>query len=195
VQGNSIPIIVVPERNIADRENHIHGVIGYDIFISLEVEVHPSLQQIYFRSGLTDHFPAGYSEIPIRIVDTKPMLQSKMTLPEGDLDMDIFIDTGSILGLFLKSSDKSKFRNCNEIHLIGKGMNGGIRGIFSEAKFLRVGEEELPNIPVHTIFANHDNGSVGMGVLKNYSFVINYARGFVGQMGSVSSRYVAEIKP
>lgn len=180
VEGHSIPIIVVPERNVFSSYKNIHGLIGYDIFFRFEIEIQPSLQLISFRPALNNRVAFGYTKIPMEVVDLRPMLRSKLILSAETLAADLLIDTGSALGLVLKSSDESKFEDERKIEFFGKGLNGPIKGICAEASELKIGNYELTRIPVKIIYSCQSYGSVGMDVLKQYSIIINYARAFVG---------------
>ena len=51
VFGNTLPIIVVSDKNVLKNYRHVHGIIGYDIFTRFEVQLDPAKQLITFRSA------------------------------------------------------------------------------------------------------------------------------------------------
>lgn len=179
VKGENVPIVVVPFKSIFRDYVRIDGIIGYDIFVRFEIELNPSRQQITFRSGLNNYVPEGYSQIPMAVVDSKPVIHSTITLDDNTITSDLIIDTGSTVGLLLKSTDKDKF-NIRNNEIIGKGLNGLIKGRTTTASSLRLQQFELKDIKtgiIHSPWYNY--ASIGMNVLKEYSVIINYAQSYV----------------
>src|SRR6478609_743815 len=67
LKGLKIPVVVVRERNIFEGSITVDGVIGYDIFIKFEVELHPKEKLITFRPAFSANLPLTYQHISIRI--------------------------------------------------------------------------------------------------------------------------------
>lgn len=179
VEGENVPIVVIPERKIFQRFDHIDGLIGYDIFTKFEVEIHPSQQLITFRSAFNNYVPEGYSKIPMRVVDSRPVFESRITLPNETLASDLLIDTGSTLGLLLKSSDKTRLNAYQQDDRLGKGLNGLISGAITTAQTIKIDHYEMTDVPagiIHSPWYNY--ASIGMNVLKDYSIILNYAKSY-----------------
>jgi hypothetical protein len=180
VEGEKVPIVIVPERNIFSSYIGVDGLIGYDIFMKFEIEIHPSQQLITFRSAYNNYIPSGYSKIPMKVVDAKPMLTSSIVLTGETLVWDLLIDTGSTLGLLLKSSDESRLKLYDNNDMIGRGLNGYIKGANTVAHRVSLENYELTDIStgiIHSLWHNN-YASVGMEVLKNYSIILNYANSY-----------------
>lgn len=178
VEGKQVPIVVVSSRNIFHSYPEVDGLIGYDIFTKFEIEIQPAKQLITFRSAFTNYIPEGYTRIPMKITDTKPILQSNITLPDRTVSKDLLIDTGSTLGLLIKSDNESKFEYVGN-KLLGKGLNGPVKGINTIARRLELGNFVMNNIGtgiIHSPWNNH--ASIGMSILKNYSIILNYTQSY-----------------
>lgn len=179
VEGENVPIVVISERKIFQRFDHIDGLIGYDIFTKFEVEIHPAQQLITFRSAFNNYVPEGYSRIPMRVIDSRPVFESHITFPNETLASDLLIDTGSTLGLLLKSSDKTKLNGYKPDDRLGKGLNGLISGATTTAQTIKLDHYELTDVPagiIHSPWYNY--ASIGMKVLKDYSIILNYAKSY-----------------
>ncbi|HEX5172011.1 MAG TPA: retropepsin-like aspartic protease [Cyclobacteriaceae bacterium] len=180
VEGENVPIVVIPERKVFKAYAQVDGLIGYDIFTKFEVEIHPHRRMITFRSAFTNYVPDGYSKIPMMVVDSKPVFASHITFPNETIESTLLIDTGSTLGLLLKSSDETRLDSYDNNGLLGKGLNGLIRGGTTVAEKIMLDDFELTDITagiIHSPWYNY--ASIGMNVLKNYSIILNYAKSYV----------------
>jgi hypothetical protein len=178
VEGKQVPIVVVPSRNIFHSYPGVDGLIGYDIFTKFEIEIQPAKQLITFRSAYTNYIPEGYTRIPMKVTDSKPILQSSIILPDRTVVSDLLIDTGSTLGLLLKSPNESKFEYDGK-DVLGKGLNGSIKGMNSIAHKIQLENFVMNNIVtciIHSPWRNY--ASIGMNTLKNYSIILNYAKSY-----------------
>ena len=179
VKGENVPIVIVPTKNVFRDYIHIDGIIGYDIFLRFEIELNPAKQLITFRTSLNNSVPDGYSRIPISVVDSKPVIHSTILMEGQTITSDLIIDTGSTLGLLLKSTNKEKFRIYNQ-EIIGQGLNGVIKGRSTTTNTLRLPQYELNDVDTGIIHSPwHDYASIGMGILKEYSIILNYAQSYV----------------
>ena len=181
VLGHDIPVVVVPQKNIFAQYSNVHGVIGYDIFTKFEIELNPRRQLITFRPAFTSHPSQGYTHVPIRIEDSRPILDSNILLANGMHDCNLMIDTGSSLGLLLKTTDLGRYDVQNESKELGKGFNGLIIGYETVASTLQLDGFFMNTIPTGIIESCwHNYASIGMEVLKDYAFVLNYCKAYVG---------------
>lgn len=179
VTGHSIPIIVVPSKNILVNYPQVHGIIGYDIFARFEIELNPSQQLITFRSPGAGYVPNGYTKIPMDIKDSKPLIQSAIVMGDSMHVRDLLIDTGSAIGLLLKSTQTEKFSRNSRERSLGVGLNGSINGFVMSAKSLIMGELEIRNLEANVTHSPwHNYASIGMGILKDYTIILNYAQSY-----------------
>lgn len=181
VLGNRIPVVVVPDPKLFSGGLTVDGIIGYDIFIKFEIELHTRRQLITFRPALTANLDEDYNLIPIRIVDSRPVLKSTLSLNGVHHAFDIMIDTGSSLGLLLKTHDRSIYTLSGDADLLGKGLNGTIEGIRLVADRLTLHDFAMAKVPIGIIQTEWSSTpSIGMDILGNYSLVLNYCKGYAG---------------
>ncbi|MBL7859027.1 MAG: retropepsin-like domain-containing protein [Cyclobacteriaceae bacterium] len=181
VLGDDIPVVIVPDKNIFAQYKNVHGVIGYDIFTKFEIELNPRQQLITFRPAFTVKPSPGYIHIPIRIEDSRPILDSNIQLDNSMHACNLMIDTGSSLGLLLKTTDLNRYDVRREEKELGLGLNGSIIGYETTARALFLDGIALTILPVGIIESSwHNYASIGMGVLKDYAIVLNYCKAYVG---------------
>lgn len=182
VVGEKIPVVVVPDQNLFRSYANVDGIIGYDIFIKFEVEINLARRLITFRPAFTSEIARGYEKISIRVVDSRPIINSTIYFPgkKGQL-VDLMLDTGSSLGLLLKTSDIERFPGETRPRVLGRGLNGKIQGTNSIAKTLMLEQVEVRDVRAGIIYSPwHNYASVGMDILKDYSIVLNYCKSYAG---------------
>ena len=65
--------------------------------------------------------------------------------------------------------------------MLGRGLNGEIYGLTTSTEKLVVGNFEMDNLLTGIIQSPwHNYASIGMDVLKDYSMVLNYCKGYAG---------------
>lgn len=181
VIGNHIPVVVVSDQNLFSSFSQIHGVIGYDIFQKFEVELNPVTKTITFRPALSSLLSNHFTSVPIRIVDSRPIIDCEVVFTKTNSHLcDLMIDTGSSLGLLLKTTSMEKFEYGNLIPL-GRGFNGDLYGIRTKTDRLVLKDVSIPSIDTGIIHSPwHNYASLGMKVLKDYALVLNYLKGYAG---------------
>lgn len=180
VLGLRIPVIVVPDQNLFNKE--VHGVIGYDIFSRFEVEINPILQRITFRPGAVAELAAHYIPVPIRIEDSRPLIDCRVIFTKDKQHLcDLMIDTGSSLGLLLKTTDIGSYAGHGKKTVLGRGLNGLIEGIHTTTEKLVVSGLQIHSLKTGIIHSDwHNYASLGMETLKEYTMVLNYCKGYAG---------------
>ncbi|MBT1688156.1 aspartyl protease family protein [Dawidia soli] len=182
VLGNRIPVVIIPEQNLFSEYPNVHGVIGYDLFIKFEVELHPGNQEITLRPAATASLPDGYQHVPIEVTDSRPLIQATVFLQKQEKGQacNLMIDTGSARGLLLKTTDLCSYRK-GPSRTLGRGFNGLIKGYETLSDKLLLASMEMKNLTTGIIYAQWQNyASVGMEVLKEYRLVLNYCKGYAG---------------
>ena len=187
VLGENIPVIVVPNQNLFSTYTNVDGIIGYDVFIKFEIELNTSKQFITFRPAATADLSSEYIRLPMRIIDALPYITSILFIDINEgMPLDILIDTGSSLGLLLRTKEHQKYQAGNRRTVLGRGLNGNIDGIFLRADKLLLSEIEINNVSAGVIYSPWPNeASIGMEILKQYSFVLNYCKGYAGVKSDV----------
>ncbi len=182
VIGEKIPIVLIPRQNVFASYPNVHGVIGYDIFLKFEIELNPRKQLITFRPADTAILGNEYQKIPIRIEDSRPIVCSKLFFAGSQPEMcDLMIDTGSSLGLLIKTTDIKKLqKHANKIKL-GRGFNGSVMGVKAPAEKLLLETFEVTVLDVSITQSSWQNhASVGMEIIKDYAIVLNYCQSYAG---------------
>ena len=182
VLGEKIPVIIVPEQNLFSAYKDVHGVIGYDIFIKFEIELDPVRHIITFRPALSSELSLEYEKIPLVIEDSRPLIKSQVFFDDSETVLcDLMLDTGSSLGLLMKTTDLKKFPKGNFKRILGRGFNGNVMGIETAASKLMLDTFEISEITAGiTHSAWHNYASVGMEVMKDYTIVLNYCKAYAG---------------
>jgi hypothetical protein len=182
VIGEKIPVVVVPQQNLFATYPNVHGVIGYDIFIKFEIELDPKQLLITFRPAATAQLSPEYEKIPLRIEDSRPIVSSEVFLRGSNgQSCDVMLDTGSSLGLLVKTSDLKKFPKEKTHVVLGKGFNGDVMGLKTTAAKVVLSTFEILAVPAGiTYSAWHNYASVGMDVMKDYTVVLNYCQAYAG---------------
>lgn len=178
VLGHEIPVVIVGENKMFGVQHRVDGVIGYDIFVKFEIELNPSERSITFRPAHKVVAPEGYTVVPLQILDSRPILQSDVYLRKGNpRTLPLMIDTGSTLGLLLKTTNISEFERYRNEEVLGLGLNGHISGFTTVSDKVLLEGMELTGVKTGVVSSNwHDNASIGMGVLKDYVFILNYCK-------------------
>jgi hypothetical protein len=180
--GNNIPVVVVSDKNLFSSYVHVHGVIGYDIFTKFEVELNPVLKEITLRPAGNAELSSLYTRVPIRVVDSRPIIDCQVVFTKDKKHLcDLMIDTGSSLGLLLKTTMIENFKSEGSAEVLGRGFNGIIEGIRTVTKKLVLQEMEIASLSTGIIQSPwHNYASIGMDVLKEYTLVLNYCKGYAG---------------
>jgi hypothetical protein len=136
---------------------------------------------ITFRPALTSSPPYGYTQIPLRIVDARPVMRSDVILDKKTaLTLELMIDTGSTLALLLKTTNIGKFGDDYNERVLGIGFNGQVFGYETVAKKIVLKGLEIKSVSTGIVSSRwHSNASIGMQVLKDYVVVLNYCKSYV----------------
>ena len=180
VLGESIPVVVVPGRNVFGFYKEVDGVIGYDIFLKFEIELNPRERIITFRPAARALAPAGYAQVPLSIVDSRPLIHSVISIESnGNKKYAVMIDTGSSLGLLLKTTNLDQFNYGSPKKIIGHGFNGPISGFRIFSSHLSLDGFVIANLPTGIVESPwHNYASIGMEILKEYVLVLNYCKSY-----------------
>lgn len=181
VLGERIPIVLVPRPKMFQDMRNVDGIIGYDIFIKFEIELHPARQFITFRPAATATLAAAYSRVPIRIVDSRPIVQSTLFANGQSSPLDIMIDTGSSLGLLLKPDTPKRSLATENVTIIAHGLNGPLTGQRFMAKALQLHDFTFHDVKTGVALGEWSGtSSIGMEILHNYVLILNYCQGYAG---------------
>ena len=182
VIGERIPVVIIPDQKLFRSNDNIDGIIGYDIFIKFEVELNCSQRRITFRPAIKAEISPDFEKVAIRVEDGRPVISSMLLINSTRVPFDLMIDTGSSLGLLLKTTDMSRFHGARDSgSILGRGLNGKIEGASLVADRLLLEEIEFEKVEAGIIYSPwHNHASIGMDLLSNYSLVLNYCKSYAG---------------
>jgi hypothetical protein len=181
VIGRQIPIVVVQNSNLFGKLHKIDGVVGYDIFLRFEVELNPRHRTVTFRPADKVTAPPGFTMVPLRIVDARPVIESNVFLwKDSPRKLELMVDTGSSLGLLLKTTNIDQFQGRTE-KVLGEGLNGPVSGFSFRSPKLQIHGFEIKDVKTGIVSSQwHDNASIGMEVLQDYVVILNYCKQYAG---------------
>lgn len=179
IKGKMLPILLVAEKNLFNQLTGIDGVVGYEIFQRFEIEINPHLKLITFRPGMIAQPKAGFETVTLSVTDSRPVIESSILINGSTTNHELMIDTGSTLDLLLKTSDFKRYSKSSEKEQIGRGLNGIFWGIETTSDLSLSNRLQLKRVNTGIIHSDHHNhASIGMGVLKDYIVVLNYAKSY-----------------
>lgn len=179
IAGRSVPVVIVPNKNLFNQYQDVHGIIGYDIFLKFEIEIDSKHQYISFRPGSYATAPEGFAKVPMNIVDSRPVMNSSVIFPDmKSHQFSVMIDTGSSLGLLLKTTDMGQYQ-ANTLVVVGRGLNGLLMGYEATVERLAFNGFEINDLATNIVESPwYNHASIGMGILKDYVVVLNYCKSY-----------------
>ena len=188
VYSNNVNLIVAPEISFNMSEYlgmPVHGLIGYDLFESLVVEMDYSEEWIRFHKTEKFKLPKKFSQFPISIEGYKPYINAQMHSSSDSLDIKLLIDTGASypLTLYKQSNQRIVVDTPNIQAYLGTGLSGDLAGQIARTKQLAFADFEFSNIITafpdslsvrHLEGEGGRNGSIGGEVMKRFRVIFDY---------------------
>ncbi|WP_282121692.1 PDZ domain-containing protein [Algibacter mikhailovii] len=180
----------------------VHGIIGYDLFKDLIVQINYSNQTII----LTE--PAFFKKKPCKSCEyfdlkfhkRKPYIQANVSLNQKNIPLKLLIDSGGSDSLWLFENDSIGLSpEGNMFHdFLGHGLTGSVYGHRSKVKSFSLKSFEFKNVNVafpdseFTVFAQRikdRNGSIAGNILKRFNMTFDYQK---GQLRMKKNKYYNE---
>lgn len=186
IVGEKLSIIVIDNkmrRNLPTRK--VDGVIGYDLFIKFSIEVDIKKSQLILRDPNKFKPDNTYCEFPIELYGTNPFITVNFKTDNNKrVQKRLLVDTGAMPSLILvremvpenilsgRMADRVKLHTVSNI-IFGKRIvlyNIELfENLFSKLEAIVVERKWYPDNPkINRI------GTLGMGFLVNYNFIIDY---------------------
>jgi hypothetical protein len=170
----------------------IHGLVGYDLFKDVIVEINYRRRQIRF------HNPAFYrynesrlrrenaAVIPIEIINNKAYIPASITVAnDTEIPLRLLLDTGASYALWLHpdSDPRIQIPDDGVDMYLGKGLSGDIHGKIARIKRVTIGHFTFDNpivsfpdsIAMQGIYEyDSRHGSIGSEILRRFKVVIDY---------------------
>ncbi len=186
IRGKNMQLIVLPPDLFSLSEilgRPVYGIIGYDVFKDLIVEIDYERKIIHFTNPrFFRKAPRAYQEIPIEIKNSKPYLPIRIRDYQGtDKTKSLLLDTGSSQAISL-SSELIPLPNKHLATFIGTGLSGDIHGDLARIKSINLGgitARQLiacfPNADALLVHQRRQwHGSIGGELLKRFKVIIDY---------------------
>ncbi len=164
----------------------VHGIIGFDLFRDLVVEINYGKRMIKF------HDPKKYKHklrlntemLDISLKGSKAYLNAAVAIDNNEMvPVKMLLDTGSSDAIWLFENDSILPPKHSYEDYLGKGLGGDIYGKRSRVKKIKIGSFVLddakaafPNMSVFNRIKDlgDRNGSLGGELLKRFNFVFDY---------------------
>ncbi|MBU2939326.1 aspartyl protease family protein [Lacinutrix sp. C3R15] len=167
----------------------IHGIIGYDFFKDLVVEINYSSKFIkIFENEIYKQKKCKKCEIlPLYFYNKKPYINAEVTIDDKPIPVKLLIDSGGSDSIWL-FENTSLGIHANERYFtdfLGHGLSGSVYGKRSKVDAFTIRDFTLHNANVAfpdstsiSFARNHKdrNGSLAGNVLKRFRIVFNYKK-------------------
>jgi predicted aspartyl protease len=166
----------------------IHGLLGYEFFSNLAVRFN------FYDSTLTVSKPQYVrllrkgTKIPLSIEDQKPYMNTQIKLQDGKtMQAKLLLDLGAGHPASLEHLLKDEGLPQNFIAAnLGVGLTGPVTGYISRVSEIELGSYKMKDVITSFPDMNYlkqqlsvvpRDGSIGVGVLKRFIMIIDYAGG------------------
>ncbi|QIL74903.1 MULTISPECIES: pepsin/retropepsin-like aspartic protease family protein [Hymenobacter] len=190
IEAPSMHFIVVSKQVVAFEALmgiQIHGILGFDLFRSFIVSIHPTQGQITFTDPTAPR-PAtdeSWSSLPIELDDSRPYITTNIAVTGSQaIPLRLMLDTGAGHALSLEMGSDSRLTLPVERQRadLGYGFSGLIQGYLGPIALLQLGSYQLRSL--QTAFPDPHNlvdrvtvarsGTLGFDVLRRFDFIIDY---------------------
>jgi hypothetical protein len=188
ITGDQQTIVYIPDSTIkfSDLLGHpVHGILGIPIFKSFVIEIDYPNKVVTFYKNDTYLPKKKYTEVELTIMGSRPFIELNMELqPRINLYTTLLLDSGESkpLSLFLNSNELLFIPYPNYFTNLGKGLNGMITGKLAKITGITLGDfiiyDVITAFPdeeniIHLTKFEERNGSIGAGILKRFTSVID----------------------
>lgn len=188
--NHDVHVLMRNDFNLSTRlGRRVHGIIGYDVFKDLIVEIN------YERKLITFHNPLHYNykrqtrwmeTFSIEILNDKPYIDAYLEVEDDEkMPVKMLIDTGAsdALWIFRQTNENIGLpKNSIETYL-GRGLNGEISGKKGRITSFSIGEYKFEqptasfpdtnSVQKETLLRER-NGSIGSEILRRFKVIIDY---------------------
>ncbi|TPD73525.1 PDZ domain-containing protein [Flavobacterium microcysteis] len=193
-EDNKFPILIVLDQdvNFSSRLGiPVNGVIGYSFFKECPIEINYQKKIVTIhrtREFLEKKKFKKYLKHPIQIIDKRPYIDVVTKIEEDTLGLKLLIDIGLGDGLWLFENKKIKAGNNYFEDILGRGLNGLIKGKKSRVKSIKVADftldEALVSYPEEMYFPKIGiiegrNGSIGGEILHRFNVILDYQQQYI----------------
>lgn len=163
----------------------LHGIIGFDLFKDLIVEINYSSKFIRITDPIIFRYKACKPcvSLEMELYKNKPYVNASVVLNEEEIPVKLLVDTGGSDALWLFENEKIVNNQPYFIDFLGYGLSGSVHGKRSKIKKFILKEYELENTNVsfpdttdiaHVKKFKGRDGSLAGNILKRFNLVVDY---------------------
>ena len=167
----------------------VHGIIGFDLFEDLIVEINYAMQTIVMTepNRFEDKPCKSCQYFGLEFYNKKPYIRAEVEMNQITIPVKLLIDSGSSDALWLFENDSLGLKPSRGffIDFLGHGLNGSIYGKRSKVDQFSLKSFRLKYVNVsypnreYIHFAQkieNRNGSLGGNILKRFNVIFHYKK-------------------
>ncbi len=170
----------------------VHGIIGYDLFKDLVVEINYSNQ--FLRLTEPDYYRYKSCEkcerLNLEFYKNKPYINCEVEIDDRQIPVKLLIDSGGSDALWLFEDEDLGIKSPDKYFqdFLGHGLSGSVYGKRSKIESFSLKEITIKNANIaypdstYTLHARKykdRNGSVAGNILKRFNIIIDYQRAII----------------
>ena len=170
----------------------IHGIIGYDLFKDLVVEINYTKRFLKLTNQEDYHRKSCRScpELNLEFYKNKPYVNGEVDIDGKHIPVKMLIDSGGSDALWLFENDDIGINSKAPFFqdFLGHGLSGSVYGKRSKIKAFHLNKFTIKNPNVafpdttsigHALDHKERHGSISGNILKRFNIVFNYRKGKV----------------
>lgn len=166
----------------------IHGLLGYNVFRDLIVEINYDAKVVTFNTPKTYVYKQRKNEtvLPLTMIDTKPFVTTSFVQEDNTrIEGRFLIDSGASFALWLDLDSDSTIRlpQRTETLYLGTGLGGAVHGLVGRIREFGTGKMRLQNViasyadtalAIPSNFPDKRNGTIGADILSRFHVIFDY---------------------
>ena len=167
----------------------VHGIVGFDLFKDLIVEINYSNKYIRLTEPEEFHYKncKKCETLNLEFYNNKPYLNANVKIEGKDISVKLLIDSGGSDALWLFEDDKLRIRHSDKYFedFLGHGLSGSVYGKRSKIDEISLNGFKIKDANVafpdssSIAFAKQfkdRNGSLAGNILKRFNLIVDYQK-------------------
>jgi predicted aspartyl protease len=166
----------------------VHGLIGYNLFrdLILEVNYDSKFIRLYPPRTYVYKLKRNSLVVPLNLTDTKPFINISIMQEDSSIvEGKFLIDTGASFALWIDlfSNDKFILPHKTQSAYLGAGLSGPVNGLVGRIKEFKIGNLKLKNVVTslpdtmlknNALHVSDRNGTIGADLLSRFNLIFDY---------------------
>lgn len=163
---------------------NIHGILGGEFIKGLILKIDYANRKIILYDP--NHYHPTTEAIPIRVINRKPYLQTKLALQDTIIETLLLVDSGSSAPMILRNQWLQEKLDADGVPIthLGLGLNGDLFGHISNVDSFTIGNKVYRNVTISSQVVQdtlippilRNSGLIGENFLNEYAVTIDYLR-------------------